>query len=126
MPRGLLTGGPSGRRCAPRASRVARCLALLLLGSWPAVDGCTHPPPAVPSPAAADVGGGPAPGCDAPPAAHEPAGCVDDVPRPPDALPADRPGADRDGDGVEDLLDACPDEPATVDADEDGCEDPLS
>ncbi|MBN1771823.1 MAG: hypothetical protein JXB32_11210 [Deltaproteobacteria bacterium] len=49
---------------------------------------------------------------------------MEDEPRPPNAPPVDRPGADRDGDGVEDLLDVCPDEPATGEVDDDGCPDP--
>jgi hypothetical protein len=86
--------------------------------------GCTHPPAATTvASAGAEAGGGSAAGCDGPPVVDEPAGCVDDAARPPNARPAARPGDDRDGDGVEDLLDVCPDEAAAVDGDGDGCAD---
>ncbi len=41
-------------------------------------------------------------------------------------LPVELPGGDRDGDGVPDLRDACPDDPEDVDGwvDDDGCPDP--
>jgi hypothetical protein len=57
--------------------------------------------------------------------AHEPEGCHDDSARPPDGPPAERPGVDGDGDGVEDILDVCPDDPAApgTDANGDGCAD---
>ncbi len=43
-----------------------------------------------------------------------------------DAPPAPPPPADRDGDGIPDIVDACPDEPEDFDGfeDEDGCPDP--
>ncbi|NMC70551.1 MAG: hypothetical protein GYA57_10865, partial [Myxococcales bacterium] len=59
--------------------------------------------------------------CEEPARPDGPAACVDDAPRPPGVPPAVRPGDDRDGDGVEDLLDACPDEPAAGVAGGDGC-----
>ena len=103
-----------------RARRSPAWIAIALLAATAA---CTHPPP----PLAPAPGGGtavaPAPGCDGPVLPDAPAACVEDAPRPPQAPVAARPGDDRDGDGVEDLLDVCPDEPAPVDADEDGCPD---
>ena len=89
------------------------------------VTACTRPPPVSPvdGPAAGSVED-PA-DCDATPVANEPEGCHDDAARPPDAPPAERPGVDRDGDGVEDILDVCPDQHAapSTDADGDGCMD---
>ncbi|MBI5499650.1 MAG: hypothetical protein HY907_05375 [Deltaproteobacteria bacterium] len=102
---------------APRAARIVLSLAAGMLLA------CTRPP----SPTTArplDRSTAPA-DCNTPPPANEPEGCHDDSVRPPDAPPADRPGVDRDGDGVEDLLDVCPDQPAApgTDADGDGCAD---
>jgi hypothetical protein len=93
------------------SSLVLSCLALVSVG-------CARPP-AGPTTVA---GSGPAAtDCDAPPVAHVPEGCADDEPRPPGAPPVERPGADRDGDGVEDILDVCPD---VAGAAEDGCPAP--
>lgn len=103
---------------APR-NRTWRAIALLA-----AVAACTHPPAPVSSPAGDPTAVRPAPGCDGPVLPDEPAACVEDAPGPSRAPVVARPGDDRDGDGVEDLLDVCPDEPAPVDADEDGCPDP--
>jgi hypothetical protein len=85
---------------------------------------CTRPPGSVSTPRPLDTATAPA-DCNAPPVANQPEGCADDVPRPANAPPVDRPGADRDGDAVEDILDACPDEPEDVDGDrdDDGCPD---
>jgi hypothetical protein len=95
----------------PGPSLVVSCLALVFIG-------CVRPP-AGPTTAA---GSGPATtDCDAPPVANVPEGCADDEPRPPGAPPRERPGADRDGDGVEDILDVCPDAAGTA---EDGCPAP--
>ena len=113
------------------ASRRRPCLVLAVLIAIAAV-ACTRPPtpttarpPALISVERLDRSTAPPPDCDAPPVAHEPEGCRDDAARPPDAPPAERPGVDRDGDGVEDLLDVCPDQPAApdTDADGDGCAD---
>jgi hypothetical protein len=98
-------------------------LTTLLLLALPLA--CTRPPGSVVTPQPLDTSTAPA-DCDAPPVANQPEGCADDAPRPADAPPVDRPGADRDGDGVEDILDACPDEPEDIDGDrdDDGCPDP--
>jgi hypothetical protein len=76
---------------------------------------CTHP---LAGPTTVAGSGPAATDCDAPPVANEPEGCADDAPRPPGAAPVDRPGADRDGDGVENILDVCPDAAGGPD---DGC-----
>ena len=110
------------RRLAPLAG--AALLAGVVVLVVPAA--CTHPPAAVPATARPiDRSTEPPADCDAPPVANEPEGCHDDAARPPDAPPAERPGVDRDGDGVEDILDVCPDQHAapSTDADGDGCTD---
>jgi hypothetical protein len=91
-----------------------------------ALAACTRPPALSPVEGPVLDEGTAAPAdCDAPPVANEPEGCHDDAARPPGAPPAERPGDDRDADGVEDLLDACPDRPAAPgdDSDGDGCAD---
>ncbi|MBI5486946.1 MAG: hypothetical protein HY905_06410 [Deltaproteobacteria bacterium] len=115
-------------RFSSAVRRAARVLLPVALGALLA---CTHPPspttarpPALSRVEGLDRSTAPA-DCDTPLPANEPEGCHDDSVRPTDAPPADRPGADRDGDGVEDLLDVCPDQPAApgTDADGDGCAD---
>jgi len=115
-----------------RPSNTARCTARVVLSlAAGMLLACTRPPspttarpPALSPVEGLDRSTAPA-DCDAPPPANEPEGCHDDAVRPPDAPPAARPGADRDGDGVEDLLDVCPDQPAVpeTDAEGDGCAD---
>ena len=103
-------------------TRNSRPIALLLLALPLA---CTRPPASPSTALPLDRSAAP-PDCDAPPVAHQPEGCADDAPRPANAPPADRPGVDRDGDTIEDILDVCPNQPEDIDGDrdDDGCPDP--
>jgi len=101
---------------------VARRLSIVL---FTLAFACTRPP-ASPSTALPLYRSTAPSDCDAPPIANQPEGCADDAPRPANAGPVDRPGVDREGDTIEDILDACPDQPEDVDGDrdDDGCPDP--
>ena len=103
-------------------TRNSRPIALLLLALPLA---CTRPPASPSTALPLDRSAAP-PDCDAPPVANQPEGCADDAPRPANAPPADRPGVDRDGDTIEDILDMCPNQPEDIDGDrdDDGCPDP--
>ena len=117
----------------PRRSllRVFLCVA-----SCVSAGACTRPPAAggVASPGAngTAAAGAAEEGCADPaadsgttaPSAEE--GCPEPLPERPGGNRIDRPGQDRDVDGVEDLLDRCPDAPEDVDGadDDDGCPDP--
>jgi hypothetical protein len=88
---------------------------------------CTRPPPPIdPAVRGNTAGGAHAHGdCDDPAQAAFVETCADD-PAGPSGRRPERPGEDRDGDGIEDIFDVCLDDPEDLDGfdDEDGCPEP--